>query len=302
MLYESLHEKLLKLSDAVEVYPAHGAGSLCGRNISKETSSTIGEQRRFNYALRPMSKDEFIKMMTSDLPETPRYFAIDARLNREGAAALDELPIPPALSPAEVSRLARAGDCVLLDVRQPAAFGNGHVPGALNIGLKGQFASWAGSLIPPEKKIIIIADDEDGVHEAVVRLARVGLENVAGYLDGGMPAWDQAGLQLATLPQLPVDELYERMKESPGLLQIIDVRQPGEYLSGHVPGAINIPLARLEDSLDKLDPRRPTPVICAGGYRSSAAVSILGAKGFHNLYNVVGGTSAWIGAGYETEQ
>src|SRR5262245_36151879 len=175
MLYDSLHSKLLKLDDQVQVYPAHGAGSLCGRNMSKETSSTIGEQRGFNYALQPMAREEFIRMMTSDLPEAPAYFSRDAEINRTGAAALEELPRPAELSPEEVDRFLRE-DCLILDVRASAPYGNGHIHGAINIGLGGQFASWAGTLIPLETRIVIVADDRGEVDQAVTRLARVGIE------------------------------------------------------------------------------------------------------------------------------
>ncbi len=299
MLYDSLHGKLLKLADATEVYPAHGAGSLCGRNISKETSSTIGQQRRFNYALQPMSKDEFVRMMTTDLPEAPAYFPRDAEINRAGAPALEEIPRPAELTPEEVNRISGQG-AVVLDVRSPAAFGNGHVPGAINIGLGGQFASWAGALIPMGAPIIVVADEPAQVDEAVTRLARVGIESVKGYLGGGMLAWDNAGLPMATIPQITVDELKHRIDEQADL-QIIDVRRPGEYSAGHAPGAVNAQLADLEKSLAPFDPNRQTAVICAGGYRSSAAAGILALRGFKNLLNVVGGTSAWVNAGYPVE-
>ncbi len=300
MLYDSLHDRLLKLDDAVEVYPAHGAGSMCGRNISKETSSTIGEQRKFNYALKEMAKDEFVRVMTTDLPEAPKYFSMDARINREGASALAELPRPAALTPEEVNKLAQAG-YTILDVRPGAAFGMAHIPGALNIGLSGQFASWAGSLLQPEKPLVIVAEDDAGVDEAVMRLARVGIESVKGYLDGGIYAWDQAGLETASLPQMPVDELHSRIDEKSDL-QIVDVRRPSEYAGGHVPTAINAELAHLEEQASQLDPERPTAVLCAGGYRSSAASSILAKRGFRHLFNIIGGTGAWTGAGYPVER
>jgi glyoxylase-like metal-dependent hydrolase (beta-lactamase superfamily II)/rhodanese-related sulfurtransferase len=298
MLHDSLHQKLLRLPDAVEVYPAHGAGSLCGRNISKDTSSTIGEQRRSNYALRPMPRADFIKMMTSDLPEVPQYFPRDVAINREGAPPLAERPLPPALGVSDVERRRELG-AVLLDVRPVAAFGAGHVPGSVNIGLGGQFASWAGTLIPADRPLVIVAEEEDHVREAVMRLARVGLDNVAGFLGGGVAAWDHGGRPLATVPQWPVDELRAQMRERG--LQVLDVRRPGEYASGHVPGAVCRPLDRLEREAASLDAARPTAVICAGGYRSSAATSLLRRRGFAELYNIVGGTSAWVAAGYEVE-
>ena len=301
MMYDSLHEKLLRLGDEVEVYPAHGAGSMCGRNLSTETSSTIGEQRKLNYALQPMKKEQFVKMMTTDLPEAPAYFSKDAEINRAGAEALTGLPQPEALSAGEVCKRAAQG-CVILDVRAPADFGAGHIPGALNIGLGGQFASWAGSLIPMTSPIVIVADSVEQVEEAQIRLARVGLENVRGYLAGGVNAWKKDGLELAVVPQISVAELKELIDGRPGL-QLIDVRRPAEYESGHAPRAISAPLAKLREMLPQLNlkPTAQTAIICAGGYRSSAGTSMVQQAGFDNLLNVTGGTKAWIDAGYEVE-
>ena len=300
MMYESLHGKLLKLPDEVEVYPAHGAGSMCGKNMSKETSSTIGEQRNFNYALKPMSKDEFVAMMTADLPEAPLYFPKDAEINRSGARGLDELQPPTALTPQQVLEMRDQGH-VLLDVRSAADFGAAHVPGSMNIGLGGQFAMWAGSLIPLTATIIVIADTTAQVDESVVRLARVGIENVKGYLEGGVQSWRDAGLPVEALEQMTVAQLKEQMAKND--LQVLDVRRPGEYVNGHVPRAFNAPLASLDKSLGPLplDKNKPTAVICAGGYRSSAAASLLQKQGFSNLLNVSGGTGAWINAGYPVE-
>jgi glyoxylase-like metal-dependent hydrolase (beta-lactamase superfamily II)/3-mercaptopyruvate sulfurtransferase SseA len=300
LLYHSLHDKLLKLADEVRVFPAHGAGSLCGKNISRETSSTIGEQRRHNYALQPMPKDQFVRMVTADLPEVPRYFPMDVAINRAGAAPLSEKPLPPALGAEAVRGLAAEGAQVL-DVRTSSDFGAGHVPGSINVGLGGQFASWSGTLLDPARPIVLVADDEARAREAAMRLARVGLENVAGYLDGGIAAWDRAGLPVSDVPQIAVSALNERLREKDGL-QVVDVRRPGEYASGHVPGAASRPLDRLEGEVQGLDPARPTAVICAGGYRSSAATSILRRHGFRDLVNVVGGTSAWVAAGYDVEK
>ena len=300
MMYESLHGKLLKLPDEVEVYPAHGAGSMCGKNMSKETSSTIGEQRKFNYALKPMSKDEFVAMMTADLPEAPLYFPKDAEINRSGARELAELQPPAPLTPQQVLEMRDQGH-VLLDVRSAADFGAAHVPGSINVGLGGQFAMWAGSLIPLTAMIIVIADTTAQVDESVVRLARVGIENVKGYLEGGVQSWRDAGLPVEELEQVTVAQLKEQMAEND--LQILDVRRPGEYVNGHVPRAFNAPLASLDKSLDPLplDKNKLTAVICAGGYRSSAAASLLQQQGFSNLLNVSGGTGAWINAGYPVE-
>jgi len=301
MLYDSLHEKLLKLDNAVEVYPAHGAGSMCGRNISKETSSTIGQQRAFNYALKPMSKDEFVQLMTKDLPPAPPYFSHDAEQNREGATAIKEIARPAALKPEEVAERSQRG-FLILDVRPASEFGAGHAPGALNIGLSGQFASWAGTLIQMNTPLIIVADEAVQVDEAVVRLARVGHESVKGFLKGGMKAWSQAGLPLATVEQISVKRLRELLDKEDGL-QLIDVRRPAEYADGHAPGALSLPLnSQLGEQAAQFDTNSKTAVICAGGYRSSAATSILERGGFNHLLNVAGGTTAWINAGYPVEK
>ncbi|HJQ39288.1 MAG TPA: MBL fold metallo-hydrolase [Thermoanaerobaculia bacterium] len=287
-LYDSLHRKLLMLDDAVEVWPAHGAGSACGKNISKERSSTIGMQRRMNYALRPMTREEFVEMMTNELPPAPRYFSMDAELNRRGARSLDELSARP-LSARDVQQR----NAVLLDVRDGAAYGAGHLPGSINIGLGGQYASWAGTLLRASDEIVIVADSRERADEAVMRLARVGLENVAGYLEGGVAAWDGP---LETLEQMNVAELRTRL----GDVDVLDVRRRGEYQDGHVPDAVNVPLDVLTEHVQDIDRSRPLAIICASGYRSSTAASLLQRHGFAQLVNVTGGTSAWKAAGFET--
>ncbi|MBV9923544.1 MAG: MBL fold metallo-hydrolase [Acidobacteria bacterium] len=301
MMYESLHQKLLKLDDDVEVWPAHGAGSMCGRNISKETSSTIGQQRRFNYALAPMERDEFVRLLTTDLPEAPAYFNADSLINREGAPPLAEVHRPAALLPQQAVAYANLG-YVVLDVRPAAEFGAGHVPGALNVGLGGQFASWAGALIQLGTPLIVVAADEAQVDEAVTRLARVGHDTVRGYLRGGMDAWRDAGFEASTVEQVSVADL-RRMLGEDAELQLLDVRRPAEFNAGHAPRASNTPLStRLREEAALLDPERPLAVICAGGYRSSAATSLLRPLGFRRLYNVEGGTGAWVAAGYPVEK
>ncbi|HEY3203138.1 MAG TPA: rhodanese-like domain-containing protein [Thermoanaerobaculia bacterium] len=297
LLYDSLHGKLLSLPDSVGVYPAHGAGSLCGRNISSETSSTIGEQRRFNYALRPMPREEFVRMMTTDLPEAPSYFGRDVRINREGPSSLTSLPPPPPLSPERLEEEIRGG-ARLLDTRTAAEYGAGHIAGSLHIGLSGQFASWAGTLIAPETPVVLVTEDESRVAEARTRLARVGLESVAGYLDRGILTWDAAGRPLARTEQIGVDELRERLGEDKDL-QLVDVRRPGEWQSGHIARAVHMPLNALAEAAAPLDRYRPVAAICAGGYRSSIATSVLERLGFRRLTNVVGGMAAWTGASYE---
>jgi len=300
LMYESLHGKLLTLPDETEVYPAHGAGSMCGKNMSKETSSTIGEQRKFNYALKPMSKDEFVQMMTADLPEAPAYFPKDAEKNRSGARGLSEIVPPKALSAKDVTAMRDAGH-VILDIRSAELFGAGHVAGSINIGLGGQFAMWAGSLLPMSSEIVIVAETSAQVDEALVRLARVGIENVRGYLIGDVDDWVRDGLSVSTIKQYSVNELRDRIAS--GGLPVIDVRRPAEYAGGHVPGAFSFTLSGIDKHVSELpfDKNSETAVICAGGYRSSAAASMLEKHGFTKLINISGGTNAWVKSGFPVE-
>ncbi len=286
MLYDSLHTKLLTLSDDVEVWPAHGAGSACGRNISRETWSTIGMQRKSNYALRPMTRDEFVGMMTTDLPEAPPYFSRDAEINRLGARALGDVTAE-ALDARSVKAALHRG-AVVLDVREGDAFGAGHIDRAVNIGLGGQYATWCGTLLSSEDDLIVVADGADRSREAVIRLARVGMENVSGYLDGGVLAWSNAGYAMEQLPQITARELSESR------LHVLDVRRPAEYASGHVPGARNLPLSELRRRIGEVESDAPLAVICASGYRSAIAASLLARNGRDDVMNVIGGTSAWI--------
>jgi hydroxyacylglutathione hydrolase len=292
MLYDSLHEKLLRLPDAVQVFPAHGAGSLCGRNISPERQSTIGKERKFNYALQPMSREAFIGMLTSDLPPRPEYFRLDAEINRQGATALEQLPELAALSPLETEKRQRRG-AVVLDTRPPADYGAGHVPGSVNISLAGQFASWAGILFGLNTPIVVVAEDRDRVREAQMRLARVGIEMVVGYLDDGVSGWQEVGLPLAEIPQISVIDLHRELTEKPDEIQLLDVRKRGEWDAGHVAEAQLMPLERLRDLLGGLDPARSVAVHCKSGYRSSIATSLLEGAGFQRVWNVVGGFDAW---------
>ncbi len=295
LLYDSLHRKLLALPDDVRVYPAHGAGSLCGKNISKETWSSIGEQRRSNYALRPMPRRDFVRMTTVDLPEAPSYFADSVEKNRAGAPALAASPGPQALEPEAFATMAKAG-ALGLDVREAADFAAGHVLGSLNLGLRGQFAPWAGALLNEAFAILLVTDE--GAGEALTRLARVGIETVVGHLEGGAEAWQRSGRPLATLPQITVSELHDWLAGERRETLVVDVRRAGEWRAGHVPGAVHLPLERVATGADHLPRGRPTAVVCAGGYRSSAAASLLLRAGFDDLYNVVGGTAAWVAAGF----
>lgn len=290
-LYDSLHEKILTLPDETLVYPAHGAGSLCGKNMSKETWSTLAEQRKSNYALQPMSKDEFVRTITENLSEAPKYFPASVQKNLAGARSLEEIAKPEKLSAQAVKDFSG----VVLDVRTADEYGAAHVPDALNIGLGGQFASWAGVLIETGAAIVIVADDEEAIDETVMRLARVGIESVAGFLL--MKDWT---FETRRVEQVSVEETNRRLNEDADF-QFVDVRRAGEYDAGHAPGAKNMTLSDLENLADDLDPARPTYAICQGGYRSSAATSILERRGFREIYNVSGGTGAWIKAGLETK-
>jgi len=290
-LYDSLHNKILPLPDETGVYPAHGAGSMCGRSISEETYSTLGAQRKTNYALQPMAKEDFVAMMTTDLPEAPAYFSTDAEINRSGAPALQSASRPAAMSASEVRELAAQG-ATILDVRTGAEFGNGHVPGSINIGLTGQFASWAGSLLDFTKPVVLIAEDESNVEEAVMRLGRVGIETVRGYLAGGMYAWDKAGMESVQTPQMPVGELDQQLSNG-AVQQLIDVRRPAEYTADHFAVSRSIPLSGLSRHLDGLRKDVPTAVICQSGYRSSAAAGLLQREGFSQVFNVVGGMAGY---------
>lgn len=289
MLYDSLREKILPLPDDTEVYPAHGAGSLCGKSLSSETWSTLGKQKETNYALKPMSKEEFIKIVAADQPEVPAYFPVSASRNLKGSPALEDLKEPEKTD----SDAIRNFDGVVLDVRKNSEFGAGHVPNSINIGLGGQFASWAGTLIAIGTPIAIVAGSREEVDEAVMRLARVGIETVKGYI----LIADYDGEQ-KTVGQIPVEEVGKLLGNG---IQFVDVRRPAEHANGHAPETINIPLNELAMEVGRLDPDKPTYVICQSGYRSSTAASILENAGIKEIYNVAGGTTAWMGSGLETE-
>lgn len=282
MLYDSLHEKILPLPDETEVYPAHGAGSLCGKSLSKETWSTLGEQRKFNYALKPMSKDEFIKVVASDQPEVPAYFPVSAAQNLKGSASLEDLPKPEKLSTDEILEF----DGIVVDVRRNSEYGAGHVPNSINIGLGGQFASWAGTLIPIGTSVAIVAENKEQVDEAFMRLARVGIETSKGFI-----LIDDFAAEKRKVEQITVDKAKESVSSEGA--QFVDVRRSAEHANGHAEGTVNIPLDRLSREIDMLNPELPTYVICQSGYRSSLGTSILENAGFRQIYNVAGGTNAW---------
>ena len=296
MLYDSLHQKLEPLGDDVEVYPAHGAGSLCGKQMRPERQSTIGKERALNYALRAPSKEEFVRLLTAELPDRPEYFAQDAEINRTGAIPLEFLLEMEALTPAQVLERQQAGDFVL-DTRPAMAFGSGHVPGSVNIPLAGQFAGSAGALLGLEHDIILIAEDQAAVEESRTRLARVGFERVAGYLDGGMPRWVADQKPSAQIMQITAAELQRELDEEPGAIQIVDVRRKPEWDQAHIAGALHKPLDRVAKMLGDLDRAKPIVVHCKGGYRSAIACSLIQRAGFENVTNLIGGLDAWQATG-----
>ena len=290
MLYDSLHEKILSLPDETEVYPAHGAGSLCGKSLSKETWSTLGNQRKFNYALQPMSKEAFVKIVAADQPEVPAYFPKSAAKNLEGSAALTELAKPRELASDEIRRF----DGVVIDVRPNSEFGAGHIPNSVNIGLGGQFASWAGTLLAIGTPMAIVAENQEQVDEGFMRLARVGIETVIGFI-----LIDDYTRARKKVEQVSVEQAKKATTNAG--VQFVDVRRTTEHAAGHAPNTINLPLDILPNEVGKLDPKIPTYVICRGGYRSSIGTSILENAGFKTIYNVTGGTNAWMDAGFDTE-
>ena len=294
MLHESLQQKLMALPDAVLVYPAHGAGSLCGRNMRAERFSTIGTERLTNYALQIRDRDEFVRQMTSNLPARPDYFLEDAAINRAGAPALSDLPALKPISAQELKTMLDKG-AMALDVRPGSEFVAGHVPGSVSIPLSGQFASWAGAVLGLSSRPVLIAANADQVSEARTRLARIGIEDVAGYLEGGVEGWQKAGLPVEQVKQINVQELAARL--ATGVIGVLDVRREGEFQAGHIDGADWHPLDRFKVALPEISKDSPVAVHCKSGYRSLIAVSVLQRAGYHNVVDVAGGFDAWAAAG-----
>ncbi len=290
MLYDSLHDKLLKLPDEVLVYPAHGAGSLCGRNMRAERSSTIGTERLTNYALQIPNREEFIQQLTTNLPARPEYFLQDAEINRGGAPALADLPELKAVTPAELKSMLDEG-VIALDIRAGEQFAAGHVPGSVNIPLSGQFASWAGTILGLSSRPVLIAETPEQLSEARLRLARVGIEAERGYLEGGVAGWKGAGFDLATLHEITVQELQQGLAKNG--TQVLDVRREAEFMAGHIEEAAWWPLDRFRISPPEVDLNVPLAVHCQSGYRSMIACSLLQRAGFKNVVNVSGGFGAW---------
>jgi glyoxylase-like metal-dependent hydrolase (beta-lactamase superfamily II)/rhodanese-related sulfurtransferase len=297
-LYRSLHEQLLTLPDETLVFPAHGAGSACGKALSSETSSTIGDQRRNNYALAPMSEDEFVAAVTEGQTLAPLYFAFAATRNKQSHEALHEVDAPERLTLTEVLAQQRRG-AILLDTRDPAVFAQGHLVGSYDVGLAGRYAEYAGDVLTPDQPIVLVCDAGTEV-EARNRLARIGFDHVIGCLSDPVTAFLEHPSWVVTASRLTANELDERRSRIDGL-QVVDVRGSGEVLAGKIPGAVELPLARILDRLAELDPLASTVVYCASGYRSMIAASVMRAAGFRDVSDLVGGFGAWQQAGFAVE-
>ena len=290
LLYDTIQTRILPLSDDILVYPAHGAGSSCGKNLGPQTFSTIGEQKRSNYALQPQTKSAFIQAAISGLNSAPIYFAINARLNMQGYESLEEVK-EKGLTPLNIEAFKRLmlEDIVVLDTRSTEDFTKGFIPGSIFIGLEGRFAEWAGSLLPFEKPLLLITDPGKE-EETVIRLSRVGFNKMLGYLKGGFDVWLGAGEKKDIIVNVDAEELAIDIPHDPKLL-VVDVRRETEFADGHIEGALNLPLNNMNDILQiaRLDENKNIYVHCAGGYRSVIAASILKRQGFNNLHNVLGG-------------
>jgi hydroxyacylglutathione hydrolase len=289
-MYDSLQKKIMPLADDVIVYPAHGPGSSCGKNLGPETFSTVGEEKKFNYALQPQTKKDFIQAVTNGLEEPPEYFPINARINKEGYDSIDELVEKGTrqLSIAEFKNFIEK-DAIILDTRKATIFTEGFVPGSINIGLEGRFAEWAGSLLPFDQPIILVT--ETGKEkESVIRMARVGFDKISGCLEGGFETWKKAGEEIDIIINVEPDELVMDLSFDDNLV-IIDVRKPTEFAEGHINGAVNIPLNDLTNpgNMANITDEENLYIHCGGGYRSIIASSLFKRQGIQNLRNVIGG-------------
>ncbi|HYC40983.1 MAG TPA: MBL fold metallo-hydrolase [Chitinophagaceae bacterium] len=290
MMYDSLHAKLFPLADEVIVYPAHGPGSSCGKNLGPNTFSTIGDEKKFNYAMRAESREQFIREVTDGIAPPPQYFPINAQINKEGYDSLDEL-LEKSLRPLSHAEFKKwiDEDAIILDTRKATVFTQGFVPGSVSIGLEGRYAEWAGSLLPFDKPLVLVTEPGKE-RESVVRLARVGFDKVQGYLEGGFEAWKNAGEEIDMIVDVEPDEMLMDLPFDRNLI-VLDVRRPTEYAEGHIRDAVNLPLNDMIDprNMAHLEENQNLYVHCAGGYRSVIAASLLKRQGVHNLRNVLGG-------------
>jgi rhodanese-related sulfurtransferase len=290
IMYDTLQNKILPLNDDIIVYPAHGPGSSCGKDLGPETFSTIGEQKKNNYALQPQTKEEFIKAVTSGLVEAPAYFPINAKINKEGYDSLSKVK-RKGLTKLNLEEFKRKidEDVIILDTRNGNEFREGFIPGSIFIGLEGRFAEWAGSLLPFHQRIILVTT-QGMEEETIIRMARVGFDKVEGYLDGGFETWKNAGKKIDLIIDVEADELAMDIPFDPNLV-IIDVRREPEFADGHIKNAINLPLSEMIDvaQIAHFEDNQNLYIHCAGGYRSTIATSLIKRQGIHNIRNIVGG-------------
>ncbi|MDM7995805.1 MAG: rhodanese-like domain-containing protein [Acidobacteriota bacterium] len=296
-LYDSLYKKLMTLPDFCEVYPAHGAGSLCGRAMGAKRTSTIGYERKYNSALQISDREAFIKSLTTNMPAAPDHFSRCSAVNGKGPALVRELPEIAPMAPIEFKKAAQKKNTIVLDIRSYEAFGGQHVPGAYHIDFGGNFATFAGWILPPDQNILLVADSLEEAREAGIALKRVGLDKATGYLDGGMFAWAKEGFPMNHVPQLSSDELNRIMAKGKEL-SLIDVRATGEFQMRHIEGAVNIPAPDMRSKRDMLKKSKPIALICSTGHRSSLAAALLKQKGFEDVSNVAGGMTGYSAAGY----
>lgn len=292
LLFDSLRDKIMPLADDVVVYPAHGAGSACGKNMSKETTDSLGNQKKTNYALRSdMTREEFVKEVTDGLMPPPGYFPLNVKMNKMGYDSIDDVLNrgTKALSVAAFEAAANETSAVILDTRDPEEFAKGFIPNAINIGIDGSFAPWVGAMIPDVEQPILLVTEPGREEEVVIRLARVGYDHALGFLNGGFAAWLDAGLEIDTIESIDVAEMARRANTEK--LPVLDVRKASEFYSEHVVGAENAPLDYINDSMLQVDKNQIYLVHCAGGYRSVIFISILKARGYDKLINVKGGFS-----------
>jgi glyoxylase-like metal-dependent hydrolase (beta-lactamase superfamily II)/rhodanese-related sulfurtransferase len=291
-LYDSLHNKVMPLPDGVIVYPAHGAGSACGKNMSKETFDTLGHQKQVNYALRAESKEQFVREVTDGIAPPPFYFPLNVALNKDGAAPLDNVLEQGlrALSPDELEVIVESEGALVLDTRAPQTFKDGFIPGSINIGIKGDFAPWLGTLVTDIRQPIVVVADDGSEREVVTRMGRVGYDHGRGFLKGGFAAWKAAGKETDRIESISAQELADRRKQ--GALKIFDVRKPGEWEDAHVEEAEHVPLAEINAHMAVFSPEGVNYIHCAGGYRSMIAASILKARGLGNVVDIAGGFGA----------
>ncbi|MFA6275700.1 MAG: MBL fold metallo-hydrolase [Pedobacter sp.] len=292
-LYDSLHNKILTLADDLIVYPAHGAGSACGKNMSKETFDTLGHQKEVNYALKAKSKEDFIREVTHGLLPPPQYFAKNAAMNKGGYDRIDDVYQKGliALSPEEFELKANQTDALILDTRDPQVFAKGFIPKSINIGLNGQFAPWVGALITDLKQELLLVTDEGKAEETITRLARVGYDYTIGYLAGGITAWQNAGKEIDQIESISAQE-FETLLNTNDVINALDVRKPGEYKAEHLEATLTRPLDYINDWTTEINPDETYYIHCAGGYRSMIAASILKARGINNVIDIAGGYGA----------